>query len=218
MSSKDPTLVIGLGRFGRALAETLTELGHDVLGVDTSPRIVQSCSLSLTHVVQADATDAEALRQIGAADFPRAVVAIGTDVQASILATYTLVDLEIPRIWAKAITAEHGAILQRVGAHKVVFPERDMGTRVARTMVGRTIDYLEIAENFVLIETTVPREIAGLTLEDARVRSRYNVTIVSIRRPGESFTYATQDTRLHAGDIVVIAGDPKHAQAFAAME
>ena len=163
MSSKDPTLVIGLGRFGRALAETLADLGHDVLGVDTSSRIVQSCSLTLTHVVQADATDAEALRQLGATDFPRAVVAIGTDVQASILATYALVDLAIPRIWAKAITVEHGAILQRVGAHKVVFPERDMGTRVARTMVGRTIDYLEIAENFVLIETTVPREIAGLT-------------------------------------------------------
>lgn len=218
MSSKDPTLVIGLGRFGRALAETLADLGHDVLGVDTSSRIVQSCSLTLTHVVQADATDAEALRQIGATDFPRAVVAIGTDVQASILATYALVDLEIPRIWAKAITIEHGAILERVGAHKVVFPERDMGTRVARTMVGRTIDYLEIAENFVLIETTVPREIAGLTLDQARVRSRYNITIVSIRRPGEAFTYATQDTRLHAGDIVVIAGEPRAAEAFAALD
>jgi trk system potassium uptake protein TrkA len=218
LSSKDPTLVIGLGRFGRALAETLADLGHDVLGVDTSSRIVQSCSLTLTHVVQADATDAEALRQLGATDFPRAVVAIGTDVQASILATYSLVDLAIPRIWAKAITAEHGAILQRVGAHKVVFPERDMGTRVARTMVGRTIDYLEIAENFVLIETTVPREIAGLTLDQARVRSRYNITIVSIRRPGEAFTYATQETRLHAGDIVVIAGEPRAAEAFAALD
>jgi trk system potassium uptake protein TrkA len=218
LSSKDPTLVIGLGRFGRALAETLADLGHDVLGVDTSPRIVQSCSLTLTHVVQADATDAEALRQLGATDFPRAVVAIGTDVQASILATYALVDLAIPRIWAKAITVEHGAILQRVGAHKVVFPERDMGTRVARTMVGRTIDYLEIAENFVLIETTVPREIAGLTLDQARVRSRYNITIVSIRRPGEAFTYATQETRLHAGDIVVIAGEPRAAEAFAALD
>lgn len=218
MSSKDPTLVIGLGRFGRALAETLADLGHDVLGVDTSSRIVQSCSLTLTHVVQADATDTEALRQLGATDFPRAVVAIGTDVQASILATYALVDLAIPRIWAKAITAEHGAILERVGAHKVVFPERDMGTRVARTMVGRTIDYLEIAENFVLIETTVPREIAGLTLDQARVRSRYNITIVSIRRPGEAFTYATQETLMHAGDIVVIAGEPRAAEAFAALD
>jgi trk system potassium uptake protein len=218
LSSKDPTLVIGLGRFGRALAETLADLGHDVLGVDTSPRIVQNCSLTMTHVVQADATDAEALRQLGATDFPRAVIAIGTDVQASILATYALVDLAIPRIWAKAITVEHGAILERVGAHKVVFPERDMGTRVARTMVGRTIDYLEIAENFVLIETTVPREIAGLTLDQARVRSRYNVTIVSIRRPGEAFTYATQETRLHVGDIVVIAGETRAAEAFAALD
>lgn len=210
--------MIGLGRFGRALAETLADLGHDVLGVDTSPRIVQNCSVSMTHVVQADATDAEALRQIGAAEFPRAVVAIGTDVQASILATYALVDLKVQRIWAKAITVEHGAILERVGAHKVVFPERDMGMRVARTMVGRTIDYLEIADNFVLIETTVPGELSGMTLEDARVRSRYKITIVSIRRPGEAFTYATQDTLLHAGDIVVIAGEPRSAEAFAALD
>lgn len=218
MSSKDPTLVIGLGRFGRALAETLADLGHEVLGVDTSPRIVQSCSVSLTHVVQADATDIEALRQIGATDFPRAVIAIGTDVQASILATYSLVDLKMPRIWAKAITAEHGAILERVGAHKVVFPERDMGTRVARTMVGRTIDYLEIAENFVLIETTAPQEIAGMTLEEAKVRGRYNITIVCIRRPGEAFTYATPETRIHAGDIVVVAGEPRHAEEFSNLD
>lgn len=216
-SSKDPTLVIGLGRFGRSLAETLAADGHDVLGVDTSHRIVQSCSLTLTHVVQADATDVEAMRQLGAPDFPRAVIAIGTDVQASILATYTLVDLKIPRIWAKAITAEHGAILERVGAHRVVFPERDMGARVARTMIGRTIDYMEIAENFVLIETTAPRAITGMTLEEAKVRGRYNVTIVCMRRPGEAFTYATQDTVIHAGDIVVLAGEPRHAEAFAAM-
>ena len=136
MANNDQTLVIGLGRFGRALAETLGQLGHEVMGVDASAQIVQDCAPTMTHVVQADSTDAEALRQLGAADFGRRVVAIGSDIQASILTTYALVDLDIPRIWAKAITAEHGAILERVGAHRVIFPERDMGVRVAHSMVG----------------------------------------------------------------------------------
>lgn len=218
MAKHDPILVIGLGRFGRALAETLTNLGAEVLGVDVSPRIVQTCTAGMTHVVQADATDVEALRQIGAADFRKAVVAIGNDVQASILATYALVDLRIPRIWAKAITAEHGAILERVGAHRVVFPERDMGVRVAHTMLGRTIDYIELDEDFVLIETTAPREIVGKTLEEAKVRKRHRVTIACIKRPGGHFTYATPETVVRDGDLVVIAGDVRSAEAFAALD
>ena len=137
----------------------------------------------MTHVVQADATDAEALRQIGAADFSRAAVTIGTDIQASILATYALVDLGVARIWAKAVTPEHAAILERVGAHRVVLPEREMGVRVAHTMVGRTIDYVELDEDFVLIETTTPRDLTGETLKDAGLRSRYGVTVVAVKTP-----------------------------------
>lgn len=211
-------LVLGLGRFGRALAETLGGLGHEVLGVDASPTVVQACATGMTHVVQADSTDVEALRQLGADEFPRAVVAIGTDMQASILTTYALVDLGIPRIWAKAITAQHGAILERVGAHRVVFPERDMGVRVAHTMVGRTIDYIELDEDFVLIETTAPREMVGKTLQQAGVRSRHEVTVVCVKRPGGTFTYATPETLVNEGDTVVVAGAIKRAEAFAAMD
>jgi trk system potassium uptake protein TrkA len=217
LGRNDQTLVIGLGRFGRALAETLVALGHEVLGVDTSAEVVQECSDDLTHVVRADATDAEALRQLGAADFQSAFVAIGTDIQASILATYALVDLAIPRIWAKAITAEHGAILERVGAHRVVFPERDMGVRVAHTMVGRTIDYLELDEKFVLIETTAPRDVVGRTLEETGVRKRHGVTVVAVKPPGGSFSYATPETVVNDGDLLVIAGDRERAEAFAAL-
>lgn len=212
------TLVVGLGRFGRAIATTLGDLGQEVLGVDASARIVQACSPDLTHVVQADATDVEALRQLGAGDFPNAVVAIGSDIQASILTTYALVDLRIPRIWAKAITAEHGAILERVGAHRVIFPERDMGVRMAHSMVGRTIDYLEIDQNFVLVETTVPREAAGKTLIEAELRKRHNVTVVCVKQPGGHFSYATPETVINADDLLVIASDPAHAEAFAALD
>jgi trk system potassium uptake protein len=217
LASDDQTLVIGLGRFGRTLAETLIRLGNEVLGVDASARVVQACSAELTHVVQADATDAEALRQVGAADFSRAVVAIGTDIQASILATYALVDLGVPRIWAKATTLQHGAILERVGATRVVFPELEMGERVAHTMVGRTIDYVELDADFVLIETTAPHELFGRTLKDAGLRSRYAVTAVAVKPPGGAFTYATPDTVVGDGDLIVVAGAREKAEAFAAL-
>jgi len=218
LARRDPVLVIGLGRFGKALAGELVSLGHEVLGVDTDPRIVQSAMDQLTHVVQADATDAEALRQIGAADFPTGVIAIGTDVQASILATYALVDVGVRKIWAKAITSAHGAILERVGAHRVVFPERDMGVRVAHTLGGRTLDYLELDETFALIETTVPNGMAGKTLEQAGVRKRHGVSVVCVKRPGGRFDYATPDTLINEGDVLVIAGERRRAEDFAALE
>lgn len=211
-------LVIGLGRFGQALAGTLASLDQEVMGVDASEQVVQACAPTMTHVVRADATDAEALRQIGAADFPMAVVAIGNDIQASILVTYALVDLGVPKIWAKAITAQHGAILERVGATRVVFPERDMGVRVAHTMVGRTVDYIPLDEDFVLVETTVPREIVGKTLRDAGLRQQFDVTVVCVKQPGGHFSYATPETIVHEGDLIVVAAQIDKAQAFAALE
>lgn len=214
----DQTLVIGLGRFGRVVAENLVQLGHEVLGVDASLPVVQECADELTHVVRADATDAEAMRQLGAGDFPRAMVAIGSDIQASILCTYTMVDLGIPSIWAKAITPEHGAILERVGATRVVFPERDMGVRVAHSMVGRTVDYIELDEDFVLIETTAPNALLGVTLRDAELRARHQVTVVCVKRPGGAFTYATPETVLSEGDLIVVAGTIERAEAFAKLD
>jgi len=207
------TLVIGLGRFGRVLAETLVELGDEVLGVDSDQRVVQECADDLTHVVRADATDAEALRQIGAAGFERAVVAIG-DVEASILTTYTLVDLGVATIWAKATTAEHGVILQRVGASRVVFPERDMGVRLAHTMIGRTVDYIELDDDFVLLERTAPHDLAGRSLREAEVRTRHDLTVVAIKRPGGRFGYTDADSRVEAGDLVVVAGSVAATEAF----
>jgi trk system potassium uptake protein TrkA len=218
LAERDDVLIIGLGRFGRSLASTLTRLGHGVLGVDTDAAVVQSASLELTHVVQADATDPETIRRMGAGDFRKAVVAIGGDMEASILASYALVDLGVPEIYAKAVTEAHGAILRRVGVHTVVFPELDMGKRLAHTMSGRTIDYIELEEGFVLLETTVPMELVGRTLEDAHVRRRHNVTVVCLKRAGGMFTYATPDTVPEAGDLLVIAGPTAKAEAFAALE
>jgi trk/ktr system potassium uptake protein len=211
----DGVLVVGLGRFGTALAETLMDLGHEVLGVDADADNVQRSANRLTHVVEADGTDNEVMRQLGAGEFGRAVVGIGNDLEASILTTSVLVDLKVPDIWAKAITVPHGRILERVGAHHVVFPEHDMGRRVAHLVTGRMIEFLQLDEGFALVELRPPRQILGRTLSDSQVRSRYGITVVCIKPEGGSFTYATPDTVPGPNDILVVAGETDRAQGFA---
>jgi trk system potassium uptake protein TrkA len=207
-------VVIGLGRFGGGLAATLVGMGHEVLGIDADPRIVQELSGVLTHVVEADSTSEEALRQLGVQDISTAIVAIGTDLEASILTTGVLVDLGVKRIVAKAVTEPHGRILTRIGAHKVVFPERDMGIRVGHSLAGSILDYFELDPGFALVEATAPRELVGKTLADAEVRKRYGVTVVCIKPRGGSFTYATPDTVVQEGDVLVVAGETKRAESF----
>jgi trk system potassium uptake protein TrkA len=211
-------LVVGLGRFGGAVAETLIGLGSEVLAIDTDARRVQDFSGRLTHVVEADSTDVEALRQLGVRDFQHAVVAIGSDLEASVLTTAALVDLGIPQIWAKAVTTAHGRILERVGAHVVVFPERDMGERIGHRVTGKMIDYIELDEGFALVETGPPRALVGKTLEEYGVRAKHHVTVVCIRPDGGSFTYATADTRVGPEDVLVVAGETKAAERFADLD
>ncbi|MBX6388170.1 MAG: TrkA family potassium uptake protein [Frankia sp.] len=217
----DAVVVIGLGRFGSALALELAERGTAVLGIDNRPKIVQSLAGQLPHVVTADSTDIEALRQLGVGEFPRAVVAIGSDIQASILTTSLLSELEIPDIWAKAITAQHRTILTRVGAHHVVAPEHDMGERVAHLLTGRMLDYVQVDEDFAMVKTTPPRDVVGVPLAESRLRTKYGVSVVAVKReaPGPTgvrgFTYATPDTVLMYGDIVLVVGTIDAVERFA---
>lgn len=215
-SEDSPVLIVGLGRFGGAVADTLVELDHEVLAIDREPKIVQEFSARLTHVVEADSTSEESLRQLGAAEFDRAVVAIGTNIEASILTTSVLSDLGVKSIWAKAITRSHGRILERVGATHVVFPEHEMGERVAHVVSGQMINYIEFDDGFVLVETRPPRAYVGKTLGEAQIRSRHGVTVVCTKRPGEDFTHATPETRIEADDLLIVAGKTKLAERFAA--
>ena len=208
-------LVIGLGRFGSSMSLELVNHGWEVLAVDTSSRRVQHFADSLTHTVVADATDEEALRQIGAEQFTRAVVAIGTHLEESILTTSLLVDLGVDLIWAKATSRRHGRILEQVGAHRVVLPEHDMGERVAHLMSGRVLDYVEIEEGFSLIKTPTPRRLQGVSLSESGIRKEFGVTVVSVKHSGYPFTYATQQTVLDSGDLIVVAGRTKDVERFA---
>lgn len=218
MGDRTEVLVVGLGRFGSAVAGTLAELGHDVTGVDVSPALVQAAARLVGNVVQADATDIEAMRQLGAGDFRQAVVAIGADVEASVLATSVLLELGIARVWAKAITARHGQILERIGAHRVVFPEHEMGVRVAHALTGRTLEYIELGPDLALAETTPPRTLVGRTLAEAGVRRRHDVTVVGVRSPGGAVQPATADTRVGEGDQLLVMGATARVERFCELE
>ena len=207
-------LVIGLGRFGSALAQTLVDMGYEVLGVDFDAEIVQDHAGTLTHVLQADTTNERALRQIGAGDVVTAVVCIGTDVESSVLTTSALVDLGVRNVWAKAITTAHGRILERVGAHHVVFPEADMGSRVAHLVTGQALEYLPLDENFVIAEMAAPDELLGVALGNSNLRAKYKVTVVCVKPQGGQFTYADRDTVLSNSDLIVIAGHRADVDRF----
>ncbi|ASR38455.1 potassium transporter [Prauserella marina] len=208
-------VVIGLGRFGSSLAIELVRGGSEVLGIDNNPRLVQKLADELTHTAIADTTDVEALTQLGVPEFQRAVVGIGNDIEASILTTSVLSDFAIPSIWAKAISRQHGRILERVGAHHVVLPEHDMGERVAHLVTGRMLDYIEFEDDYALVKTLAPAEAIGRPLGETKVRAKYGVTVVGIKRPGTGFTYATPETVVNADDILIVAGERDRVENFA---
>ncbi|MGY1744311.1 potassium channel family protein [Blastococcus sp. SYSU D00695] len=214
-SPADPVVVIGLGRFGTALALELVHNGTEVLAVDNRPDIVQRLSGQLSHVVVADSTDVDALNEIGVADFRRAVVAIGTDLEASILTTALLSELQVADIWVKALSRQHAAILERIGAHHVVFPEYEMGQRVAHLVSGRLLDWVELDPEWVFAKTTPPRELVGVPLGESGLRSKHRVTVVSVKpEGGSSHTHAGTDTVLGYGCEIVIAGRPRDVERF----
>ncbi|MEU4264844.1 potassium channel family protein [Streptomyces argenteolus] len=207
--------VIGLGRFGSSLALELTRRGWDVLGIDTDPQLVQRHSDTLTHSAVADCTDPEVLRQLGVHEFTSAVVGIGTDMEASILIASNLLEENVPNIWAKAISRQHGQILERLGVHHVVLPEHEMGERVAHLVTGRMLDFIEFDDDYALVKTVAPDSITGVPLGKSGVRSRHGVTIVGIKRPGEGFTHATAETMIAKGDIIIVTGKIQAVEAFA---
>ncbi len=213
----DSVVVVGLGRFGGSVANSLVRLGHDVLGIDENPDLVQEWSERLTHVVQADATRSDVLRQLGVHEFGHAVVGIGNDIEASVLTVLALEDLGVADIWAKATTAKHGRILERTGAHHVVYPEAAMGERVAHLVTGKMIDFIEFDDGFAIAKTSAPVESHGKTLSESALRSKYGVTVVGVKRHRADFTYAKADTIVEAGDILIVSGSTAVVEHFAAL-
>lgn len=215
--SDSPVLVIGLGRFGAATASQLDRLDHEVLAVEKQPQLVQKWADRVTHVVEADATSLEALKQIGAEQFSSAVVAIGDSVEASVLISANLVDLGIAQIWAKALSQSHGKILERIGVHHVIYPEREAGERVAHLVSGAMLDFIEFDDDFVLAKLHPPKSIQGLSLSQSSVRTRHHVTVIGVKSPDQPFTYATPETEISAGDLIIVSGATNAVERFATL-
>ena len=207
-------MVVGLGRFGSALALELMRTGHEVLGVDTDERIVQQMSQELTHTVKADTTDEATLRELGVTEFDSAVVAIGADIESSILTTSLLLQLGVPNVWAKANSTSHGMILKQLGCHHVIFPEAEMGKRVAHMVSGETLDYVSIDSDFVMVKTEVPPSFDGHTLADLKIRSTYGVTVVAVTKGDGKYVPAFPETVLNEGNQIVVAGQVEPLNEF----
>lgn len=210
----DPVLVIGLGRFGYAVATSLASMGHEILAVDADPALVQRYAGEFTHCLSLDATDTEALQQIGAADFHRVVVGIGTDLEASVMTVLSLAELGITEIWAKAVSRKHASILERVGAHHVVRPESDMGERVAHKLTGAMIDFMQFDDDFAIARTRAVPRVVGRRLGDLDSQRKYGVTVLGVKRADAAFEQASPETTIQDTDELIVCGPKQGVEEF----
>lgn len=204
--------VIGLGRFGSAMSRTLVELGQDVIGIDANEEHVQQLADSLPAVLQLNATDERALRNAGIQDVDVAVISIGENIEASLLVVMLVKELGIPRIIAKAVSALHGRILEKLGVDRVIFPEREMAMRVAHSLVvPNVLDYIELSRDFSIIELPAPAEFVGKTLRELQLRPKYGLTLIAVKRQKGDGAVTTNispsaDDRIEAADVLSLLG------------
>ncbi len=200
--------VIGLGRFGSSVARTLYDLGHNVLAMDKDEEALRAVSDHVTHAVQIDTTDPDALRAVGITNFDAVVVAIGVDIQESILTTMLLKDLGVKKVVAKAVDERQGKVLEKVGADAVVFPERDMGVRVAHSLASpNVLEYLELSPQYTIDEVRVPERLDGRTLGELELRAKFGVNVLLILRDSQLLISPSGDVRLQSGDVLVVVGE-----------
>jgi trk system potassium uptake protein TrkA len=207
-------VVIGLGRFGKSLADELERDDVQVLAIDKDGKLVQDLAGRWTHVVEADSTDIQAMEQLGVGDFSKAVIGIGSNLEASVLTAFVLRKLGVNDIWAKAVTTSQGEILSQVGVSHVVRPEHAMGKRVAHLVRGRMQDYIEFDDGYAIVKTSPPRSILGRTLAETGIRQRYGVTIVGIKAAGKDFSYATPASVVNEGDLIIVSGERRKVEYF----
>lgn len=205
--AKEQVMVIGLGRFGSAVARELERLGHQVLAIDRGERQVNEIASEVTHALQLDAADEDALRSAGAGDFQTAIVAISTDAEPSIFATMVLKRLGVRTVIAKAGSQLHAEILSRVGADRVVLPEHETGLRLAHSFnVPNVIDYLDVAPSFGIEKIRPPASFIGKSLGELDLKTRLSLTPIALRRGQQVFVNPARDERVAEGDELILIG------------
>lgn len=212
--SHRPVTVIGLGRFGLALSEELTSYGVEVFGIDDNEKLISEHTTECTDFTVADTTDPRALKQLGVDEAECVVIGIGTDLEASILTASNVVEFGVPDIWAKADSDAHARILKQVGVHHVLRPERDTGRRVAHLLGGRFDEFAEVDSDYGMIKLSVPRELAGRTIDSQLLWQKKKVHFVAVKSPGCEWHPFAEGTKLNANDLIVVAGSPYRLESF----
>lgn len=203
-------VVVGLGRFGSGVARELCRLGCEVLAMDVSNDLVSQVANDVTHAVVGDGQDKEVLRALGAGEFDCAIVAIGGDLSASVLATMNLKELGVPKIVCKAHDETHRRVLEKLGADQVVIPEQEQASRLARSLSSpNVLDYIELSEEYGIIEVPAPKSWEGKTLRELNVRAKLGLNILAIRRIGRFNVSPSADFAFAQGDVMVVLGDSK---------
>ena len=199
--------VIGIGRFGASVAQTLCTLGHEVLAIDRDETRIAAIADLVTHAVVADTTDERALKRIGVRNFDCIIISVGDDIRTSILTTVLVKEQGAQYVVAKASDRLHARLLEKTGADKVVLPEHEAGVRLARSLVsGSIIDYLDLSDEYSINETLIPTPWVGKTLVELNVRNRFGVSVIAIRRGEDILVTLDPKAPLHAGDVLVMIG------------
>ncbi len=207
--------VIGLGRFGISLARRLFEAGQEVLGIDIDEEMVEEAELFVTHAVVADATEEKALTSLGISNFDCVILAIGNDLHANILTAMLLKDLGVKKLIAKALEKRHGDLLDKIGADWIIFPERDMGERVANQLLSpNMLNYIELSKEYNIEEIMIPPKMAEKTLKELDIRAQYNVTAIALIREGDIIISPSPDEVIHKEDILVMIGKSEDLASF----
>ncbi|MGE7879225.1 potassium channel family protein [Peribacillus muralis] len=211
--------VIGLGRFGTSVAHRLYTAGQEVLGIDINEERVENSELSITHAVIADTTEVETLKSIGIRNFDCVIVAIGNDMQSSILTTLLLKELGVKKVIAKALNKNHGQVLTKVGADWVIYPERDMGERVANQLLSpNMLNYIELSKEYNIEEIILPMSMKGKSLRELDLRAKYNISVIAIVSNGEIIIAPSPDQDIYEKDMLLVVGNKEDLAVFANIE
>jgi len=204
-------VVVGLGRFGMSVASSLSENGYNVLAIDKQADRIQDIADTVTHAVEADATDEEALRTLGVRNFDVAVISIGDNIHANILSTLILKEMGVPYVIVKAQDTLHGKVLKKVGADRVVYPERDMGVRIAHNLISSNVlDYIEFAPDYSIVEVIATSNMIGKSLYELELRSQFGVNVMAIKRGQHINVTPGANDKVLEGDTLVVMGKNKN--------
>ncbi|MFC4386428.1 potassium channel family protein [Gracilibacillus marinus] len=212
---KKQFVVIGLGSFGSTVCRELHELGHEILAIDHNKDKVAQIMRGCSHAVVADAIDEEALKSFGIRNFDQAIIAIGDNIQSSILCTLILKEMGVRKVWVKAQTAQHHKLLEKIGADRIIHPEEEMGIRIATQLHSdKVIDYIELSEDYSIIELSTPKKIAHKKIRDLYVRERYSCTLLGVKNNHSLNLSPSSDDKIEEGDILIVMGSNQDLKKF----